>query len=723
MRASPVISLSWRERRPLPLGWTLLRTAPGAARDPEAVEAIGGNWMPAEVPGTVASALRSAGDLDLDHPPDLDGQDAWYRFVCPEDLSGGPQVLELAGVATGAELWVDGRPLPSTDSMFRSHRVPLPGGLRAGSVLHLRFPALAARLAERRPRPRWKTRLVSHQQLRWWRTTLLGRIPAWTPPVPPVGPYRGVVVEAAQGPELVDATVEPGLDQGTARLSVSVRLRSTARPGRGRLVLGEVHGEAEWHSGPAGCFDWSTTLEAPGLSPWWPHTHGRPALYPLRLELEGVGTIAFHRVGFRTLEVDETDGGFTLRCNGTPIFCRGACWTPLDVVSLQNDPPALERALLQVRDAGMNMLRVGGTMVYEEDAFHDACDALGILIWQDLMFANMDYPVEDPAFVSSVEAEVDEVVGRIGARPSTAIFCGNSEVEQQAAMLGLEPALWRSRLFSDVIPARIARRSPAAYVPSSPSGGVLPFQPGTGVAHYYGVGAYLRPLEDARRADVRFTSECLAFSNVPDIRTVESLLADGEVPPHHPRWKARVPRDRGTGWDFEDVREFYTRLLFGLDPVAMRWAAPERALAFGRLTTAEVMASAISEWRRHGSRCAGALVWFLRDLWPGAGWGVIDSTGLPKAAYWGLRRVFSSHALLLTDEGTNGLALHLVNEGAEPVRGTVRLVLYRNHEHPVATGSSEVEVPARGTLQLWAEGLLGRFVDVGHAFRFGPPNH
>ena len=713
----------WQERTPLTTGWELLRTPPGAADSPSAVEALGEPWMPAEVPGTLASALRARG-LDPTAAGDLDGSDVWYRVRFRRPEEAGTAALLLQGLATVAEVWLNGKWLLRSESMWQQHRVDVGPLLQPENVLHLRFLALGPLLAARRPRPRWKTRLVAQQQLRWWRTTFLGRIPAWTPPAPPVGPFRPVVLEHGGGPDVLGAALRTSVSGSTGTLEVVLRLRATAaRAFPGRLRLAGRETALGSRSLPDGAIELTGRIDVPGVERWWPHTHGLPVLHPPEIDLPGVGQVELSPVGFRSLEADTSGGGFGLRVNGTRVFCRGASWTPLDVLSLAATPRALRAALEQARDAGMNMLRVAGPFAYEDDAFHDACDALGILVWQDLMFANLDYPGDDPAFLATVTAEADDVVARLGWRASTAVFCGNSEVEQQAAMLGIEQDLWQSPLFADLLPARVRTGSDVPYVPSSPSGGALPFQPGEGVAHYYGVGAYRRPLEDARRAEVRFASECLAFANVPDRRTVQSLLGDGRLAPTDPLWKARVPRDRGVGWDFEDVRDVYLQQLFGMDPLALRASDPERYLALGRAVSAEVMAATIAEWRRHGSTCNGALVWFLRDLWAGAGWGVVDAHGRPKSAYWALRRAFAPRALFLTDEGTNGVAAHLVNDGPEPVEGRLRVMLFREGHLLVRSAEQAVRVDARGSTRVWAEQVLGAFVDVGHAFRFGPPGH
>ena len=127
-------------------------------------------------------------------------------------------------------------------------------------------------------------------------------------------------------------------------------------------------------------------------------------------------------------------------------------------------------ALEQARDAGMNMLRIPGTSVYESNAFHDACDELGLLVWQDFMFANLDYPIADESFRATVEDEASAQLGQIAGRPSLAVLCGNSEIEQQVAMLGLDPALGRGELFGELLPRLIAGApTDAIYLPSAPA--------------------------------------------------------------------------------------------------------------------------------------------------------------------------------------------------------------------------------------------------------------
>ncbi len=176
-------------------------------------------------------------------------------------------------------------------------------------------------------------------------------------------------------------------------------------------------------------------------------------------------------------------------------------------------------------------------------------------------------------FRGLVEQEARAFLDRTQASPALAVLCGGSEVYQQAAMMGVPEKNWRSPLFDEILPA-IARemRPDCAYVENSPSGGTLPFHANAGVAHYYGVGAYRRPLEDARRAQVRFASECLGFANVPDRACVARDF--GPAPLANPLWDARIPRDQGARQDFEQVRDHYVADLYGVDPQALRARDP-----------------------------------------------------------------------------------------------------------------------------------------------------
>ena len=174
--------------------WLCCAQPPGAITHPDQLSAVPSHWLPAPVPGTVASALQSNGQWDLSQPLDLDAEDWWYRttFAAPNLPDDYPCSLCFEGLATLAEVWLNGHQLLTTDNMFRAYRIPLKPYLRSRNELVIGFRSLTEDLKRKRARPRWKTNLVNHQQLRWQRTSLLGRIPGWSPPVAAVGPWRAV---------------------------------------------------------------------------------------------------------------------------------------------------------------------------------------------------------------------------------------------------------------------------------------------------------------------------------------------------------------------------------------------------------------------------------------------------------------------------------------------------------------------------------------------------
>jgi beta-mannosidase len=163
------------------------------------------------------------------------------------------------------------------------------------------------------------------------------------------------------------------------------------------------------------------------------------------------------------------------------------------------------------------------------------------------------------------------------------------------------------------------------------------------------------------------------------------------------------------------------RLLYGVDPAAVRYADLERYLALGRVATGEVMATTFGEWRRARSTCRGAFVWFLRDLWPCSGWGLFEADGTPKAALRFLARACAPIAVHISDEGVNGLALHVVNDTGAAASADLTLELFRAGEIKVGGGARALEVPAHSAIEVPAADLLEGFVDLSYAYRFGPP--
>ncbi len=308
--------------------WSCCAQPPGTISHPDQLRDARPRWFPTTVPGTVVEALHAGGAWSFERPVDPDAEDWWYRTTFAA-LQSQPCHLCLDGLATLAEVWLNGRRLLSTDNMFRAYRLDVAPHLRSHNELVLGFRSLAVELKRKRPRPRWKTGLVSDQQLRWQRTSLLGRMPGWSPPAAVVGPWRAVRLET--GPFLLsDLRLASRMEGGEGVVTLEARLHAAAPPGR--VLLSVAGREAAVDVRPdAGTWLLRAAVRVPDPPLWWPHTHGPQPLYPCELHL-GHERVPCRAVGFRRLRVEQGEG-FSVHVNDTPVYCRGACWTVCDVLS------------------------------------------------------------------------------------------------------------------------------------------------------------------------------------------------------------------------------------------------------------------------------------------------------------------------------------------------------------------------------------------------------
>lgn len=686
-----------------------MAVADAACETPDVARAL--VWLPATVPGTAADALLKAGAATPERLAQLDQAHVWYRTRLTE---AGPRILALDGLATHCTLWLDGTRIGESRSMFAPLRIAVEA--RAGAELVLHFAPLTVENGAPLRRQRWRPHLVAGPHLRHWRASLLGRMPGWCPSVPAVGPFRPVAL-ITEGPVAArDIRLRAGVDQGTPTLEVALTLRGNAAApvlhcaGKKRVMQG-ANGR------------WFARLDLPEAALWWPHTHGTPALHAVSVSVDG-RRLDLGRTGFRTLALDRAgDGhGFRIVVNGVPVFCRGAVWTPVDVTTLAGGATAYAARLGTARALGMNMLRIPGFATYETPAFFDACDELGILVWQDLMLSNFDYDLSPAALGDVLCAEIDALLDLNEGAPSLAVVCGGNEMAQQGAMLSLPEAVWRTPFLETDLPALVAARRPDVLtVANSPFGGDLPFRTDAGVSHYFGVGAYRRPLDDARRANPRFASECLAFANLPQPERLPPNA--GNAAPGSAEWRARIVRDLKADWDFEEVRDHYLGVLYGEDAARLKADNPARYLALSAAVSGEVMEAAFAEWRRAGSPCGGALVLSLADVQPGFGWGLLDFEGIPKPAAFALKRAFRPLNVLLTDEGLNGLDCHIVNDTAETRALSLSLTAYGADGAPVIDGTMRLVIGPHSTLRRSSAEILGIFFDITAAYGFGPAPH
>ena len=698
--------------------WECTSSAPGRAQTDDELGKLELDWVPAAVPGTAAGAMGRQVGLSADSF-DYDRRDWWFRTSF---LAGGESgVLHLGGLATIADVWLNGAHLLHSENMFVAHEVPVTT-TTGPNHLTIRFGALDERLAPRRPRPRWRA-LAVQPGLRWIRTSMIGRASGWTLTPPIVGPWREVSLRPDTVPRVRARRVRARCDGPDGVIDLEIHLTADPSIHEATVTAGSVTAPLEVHQA-ADEVVLSGHVRIPDAERWWPRTHGRPTRYEVAVTTDGVlSELPLGHVGFRTLDVDRSNGAFQFVVNGQPIFCRGASWWPVDPVSLTSTDDEIRAMLERAARGHLNMIRVSGMAVYEGDAFFDICDELGLLVWQDLMLAFND-PPDEADFIDSFIEEIRQNLSPLGQHCSVALVCGSLQIEETAALMGLPADGYTCPLVDQIVPWVVAEVLPGVpYLPSCPTEGTLPNYVHVGPSNYYGVGMYLRPPEDARQSGVRFASECLFMATPPDPRTIDELCGGTLVASHSPRWKQATHRDPGRSWDMDDLREYYAEQLFGVDLRMVRYEDPDRALEYGRAANAHLVDRVFSQWRRSGSECAGGLVLGLMDQRPGPGWGLIDSAGRPKSTWYALARVSAPTALLMTDEGLAGLACHVVHDGSWPFSGRLALDVFAASGVALEHGEAVVSLPAHSS-RSWSEAvLLGGFRDLNRAYRFGPAKH
>lgn len=692
--------------------YTLFATAPDRYPDPAAL--VAAPDLPrievVAMPGLVTSV---AGWEQLLAPigGTVDDADWWIvgRFDAPL-----PCRVRFAGLTFPATVFVDGVPAADVESMF----LPVDLHLTAGSHdIAIRFASLTQWLKKRRGRGRWRSNLVAEQKLRWARTTLLGRAPVYSGSPAPVGVWGST--------EMVDHSAIDDLSVHCVGERVEVSGRSVDATGIGvggvdvavRIAhRGQNVSSIVVRSGPDGTFASALTVDSPDL--WWPRGYGDQSLYDLHIDVRGT-SVDRRRIGFRTVDV-VSGREFGIAVNGIPVFSRGVVWMPADATDLRGSAVATREHLRLLADAGANMVRIPGGTAYEQPGFWDACAELGILVWQDAMQATFDPPAE---LYDVIAAELAGVLRVIGGNPALAVVSGGNETLQQPEMLGLDPESRVIDLVDHRLPV-VAATAGVPYVPASPSApprsGDSAIRPDTGVAHWFGVGGYLRPLDDVKTAGVGFAAESLAFSIPPTPEAVDRHFGSSAVAGHHPHWKAGVPRDKGASWDFEDVRDHYVREVFGVDPMQVRRVDPDRYLQLGRVAVIAAMVGCFGFWRRHDSGCRGALVLSAKDIVPGAGWGLIDVDGAGKAPLAALRRIWDPVSVIASDAGLSGLRIDIFNDSPNPLSARLILTAVDAGGRPVIDGSADIIVPERSSTTMHDSEITGSFRDLTHSYRFGP---
>ena len=382
---------------------------------------------------------------------------------------------------------------------------------------------------------------------------------------------------------------------------------------------------------------------------WWTNGLGNPNLYAqkiiLRLDKTVLDSIA-DAYGVRTIQlINEPDSigtSFYFKLNGKSVFMKGANYIPQDVFLSRVTPDKYESLIAAAKEANMNMLRVWGGGIYEQDLFYDLCDQNGILVWQDFMFAGSLYP-DDVEFKENITAEVTENIERLRSHPCIALWCGNNEIEVAWKNWGWQDQysysvqdsieIWNNYIsvFQELLPELVAEyHLSASYTSTSPLsnwGTAENFNHGS--MHYWGVWHGRESFENFETNIGRFMVE-YGFQSYPEISTLLTVLADTSLSLDSPLMANRQKSYIGNGLILEHINQYFD--------------APESFEDFVDLsqkTQSLGMQMAIEAHMSNQPHCMGTLLWQFNDCWPGPSWSVIDYYGNRKEAYQVVKEEFS----------------------------------------------------------------------------------
>ncbi len=611
-------------------------------------------WLPATVPGCVHTDLRNAGEIEdpffgtnelgLQWIEDAEWE---YRthFAVPSDLNTCEHIeLVAEGLDTLATVTLNGRRVARTSNMFAGHRWPVRAYLRDGpNELVVRFHSVrevirAKGRAFTPPRefndPVGNAVRVRKQQCQFgW---------DWGPRFVTAGIWRDVRLEGWSSNRLADVRIDQEHRRdGSVRLTVAPRFARKARSVATEAVVshaGQVVARIE------GTGDAALSCLVPKPHLWWPAGQGAQPLYDVVLTARAddgreLGRLT-RRIGLRTITLDRSrdrDGErFRFVVNGRPIFLKGANWIPAHSFVAGLTREHYVRDLQAAAHVHMNCIRVWGGGIYEHEAFYDVCDELGLLVWQDFMFACTLYP-GDRTFLASVRTEAEQQVARLRHRACLALWCGNNEIA------GINPVELRSgtpyrraydALFHRLLPDVVKRHDGVTpYWPSSPWRGDFdadhPSGERRGDTHFWDVWHARHPVKDYEKWRFRFVSE-FGMQSYSSPETNRTFCPPGQ--------------DNIFGPVMENHQKNRAGNQIILDYISRRYRLPkdqDALIYLSQLNQAFCMKVGVEHYRRLMPHCMGALYWQLNDCWPVASWSSIEFTGRWKALHHEARRFFA----------------------------------------------------------------------------------
>lgn len=694
----------------------------------ESLSGMPTDWIEAEIPGSVYSTLLKKGIIsdpyyrmnELDLLP-LMKQDFCFQTtfsLTDKQISEDVLLLRFEGIDTLAEIVLNNVCLGHCNNMHRVWEYNIKQTAKEGQNLLqviLRSPTnyiekenqnifTGGSLECMKGFPHLRK---AHCMFGW----------DWGPRLPDAGIFRAVSILSGKKARIdqVYMTQEWKEKQVTVHYHIWVDF-FTAQSVNNTLVLKtslydpDGHLIAE-HSSTCDTEVWGAIqLENPKR--WWPHGYGEQPLYTIEVLLEDTNEKVLdsftRRIGLRTMTVNTTSDAwgecFAHEVNGVKIFAMGADYIPEDNLLSRTSKERTKKLLTDAVAANHNCIRVWGGGYYPDDWFYDLCDELGLLVWQDFMFACASYELDED-FEKNIVSEVRDNVRRIRHHACLGLWCGNNEMETQVLDGAWQPSPKQKydyiKLFEYIIPKILKEEDPATfYWPSSPSSGGNydnPWDENRGDTHYWSVWHGDKPFTEYRKYYFRYVSE-FGFQSFPCLKTIASFT---------------LPEDRNI---FSRVMEMHQRnkaangkIMNYLSATYLYPTDFETLLYASQLLQADAIRYGIEHFRRYRGRCMGTIVWQLNDIWPVASWSSIDYYGRWKALHYAEKRAFAPVMISCAEVGElserpfcieepkpieKSATLHVANETQHPVSGTVVWTLRTPDSQILLSGQKEITVEA-----------------------------
>jgi beta-mannosidase len=673
--------------------------------------------IPATVPGDVYGDLLNAGEIPDPFYRDNElglqwiGETDWiYRRTFEVDtelLNSNKVCLQCDGLDLFATITINGTTVASTDNMFRSYEWDVKELLKAGeNLLEVELKSVMPYITEKdsnRPLPCWLQGAAKHS---WTRKMACNFGWDWGIQATTSGIWRSIRLVGFGTARIDDVKITQNHIDGAVELVCDIvadLYDMTVPVVAVEARLGEETVATASCSLNEGKCSLTLNIDNPQL--WWPNNLGDQPLYDINIAMlsdEGeMLDASSKRIGLRTLALDrhadQWGESFQFVVNGVPFFSKGANWIPVDGIMARRTPDVYRRLLEDAAEVNMNMLRVWGGGIYEDDVFYEICDELGLCVWQDFMFACSTYPTFDDDYMENVKAEAIDNVSRIRHHACLALWCGNNELEQ-----GLVGEEWTertmswpdySKLFDKMLPELVSELDPhTPYWPGSPH---TPHgdrhdhrDPTCGDAHLWDVWFGQKPFEWYRTCEHRFNSE-FGFQAFPEPKTTYSYTE---------------PEDRNiTSW----VMEHHQRSGIGNTTIMqymLSWfklpVGFENTIWTSQILQGNAIKYACEHWRRSMPRGMGTLYWQINDNWPVASWSSIDYFGRWKALHYMAKKFFAPLLVSgIEDEEKCTVDIHVTSDLLEAAEGVLNWTVTDMDGKEIVSGSKAMSIAAsRNTL-------------------------